>query len=243
MRQFISQLSSAFKGDSFTKKNLRVLVEKTDTNSNDHALFSNPKTLAHACATPLTVIKCCVQQSLEKSNLSEQQMLLNSSLVAIDRMKNILNSVLDNQTPRSGPVDLNVLLTEAIKLVQNSNQSQISYITARTIDAQILGSSTLVSEMLICILKNAIEASRNEKIIVHLSARKAWVRIDITDFGHGMSERQLKLASKTSFSTKSTGNGIGLPFVRETIHQYGGTLSIMSRVGVGTWISIRLPKA
>jgi signal transduction histidine kinase len=46
------------------------------------------------------------------------------------------------------------------------------------------------------------------------------------------------------FTTKSPdkGTGLGLPVAREIVASYGGTLSVVSRVGSGTTFTFDLPR-
>jgi signal transduction histidine kinase len=64
--------------------------------------------------------------------------------------------------------------------------------------------------------------------------------IKIRDTGRGMDKRQLKEAFEPFYTTKPSGTGFGLSIASSIIKQHGGTISMHSRLGQGTTVSIRL---
>jgi two-component system NtrC family sensor kinase len=69
-----------------------------------------------------------------------------------------------------------------------------------------------------------------------------YIRISITDTGHGMDAATLARASEAFFSTKGLkGTGLGLSMARGFAEHAGGQLVIRSEVGVGTTVTLWLP--
>lgn len=70
-----------------------------------------------------------------------------------------------------------------------------------------------------------------------------YVRITVSDTGIGMDEHTLLHAIEPFFSTKGIGKGtgLGLSMVHGLASQLGGTLSISSKMGLGTTIELLLP--
>jgi two-component system NtrC family sensor kinase len=69
------------------------------------------------------------------------------------------------------------------------------------------------------------------------------VRIDISDTGSGISEKQLGYIFDPFFTTKEVGKGtgLGLSLVYGIVHAHGGTIEVASKVNQGTCFSIFLP--
>ena len=65
--------------------------------------------------------------------------------------------------------------------------------------------------------------------------------VEITDNGKGMDEEAAKRAFEPSFSTKSSGMGLGLPMVKRMIENSGGKITFNTTEGVGTTFFIELP--
>jgi len=71
------------------------------------------------------------------------------------------------------------------------------------------------------------------------------VRIEISDTGCGMSEKDVKRVFDPFFTTKPVGRGLGLGLyiTYEIIHAHGGDISVDSREGAGSTFTITLPMA
>ncbi|URD60965.1 PAS domain S-box protein [Sphingomonas sp. KRR8] len=71
-----------------------------------------------------------------------------------------------------------------------------------------------------------------------------YARIDVVDDGEGMSPQTVRLAIEPFYSTKEVGKGtgLGLSMVHGLAAQSGGGLSIASKVGAGTTISLWVPR-
>ncbi|KAH7481277.1 hypothetical protein FOMA001_g7924 [Fusarium oxysporum f. sp. matthiolae] len=71
-----------------------------------------------------------------------------------------------------------------------------------------------------------------------------WVTIKVSDTGVGISEDFLQNGLFKPFSQEnhlSPGTGLGLSFVKQITAQFGGHISVDSRIGVGTTVTVRLP--
>lgn len=73
----------------------------------------------------------------------------------------------------------------------------------------------------------------------------SYVRVTVSDTGHGIAERDLDRVLEPFFSTKpfGKGSGLGLPRVHGFVQQSRGHLAIESTVGVGTSVALHLPLA
>ncbi|KAM0494651.1 hypothetical protein ACHAP8_008519 [Fusarium lateritium] len=71
-----------------------------------------------------------------------------------------------------------------------------------------------------------------------------WVTITVSDTGIGISDDFLQNGLFKPFSQEnhlSPGTGLGLSFVKQIAAQFGGQISVKSRVGTGTTVTVRLP--
>ena len=66
--------------------------------------------------------------------------------------------------------------------------------------------------------------------------------IRVSDDGPGLDEATLARAFDPYFSTKMSGTGLGLPIARRNIELHGGHVSISSRPGAGTTVTLTLPR-
>lgn len=89
--------------------------------------------------------------------------------------------------------------------------------------------------------QDAAAAQREKRLTVASRVVEDRVELRFRDTGCGMTREQLERAFEPLHSTKSFGIGLGLPIVRRTMEQHGGTIEIESEPGVGTTVILRLP--
>jgi signal transduction histidine kinase len=72
-----------------------------------------------------------------------------------------------------------------------------------------------------------------------------YVKIMISDTGHGMDEQTLSRIFEPFFTTKEVGEGtgMGLPVVHGIIESHGGVIEVESQIDIETCVKIYLPAA
>ena len=96
------------------------------------------------------------------------------------------------------------------------------------------------------LIKNALEALRDENEgIVSINATEAEGMISsiVADTGRGIPEDLHDHIFEPSFSTKTSGAGLGLAIARQSIEAMGGTIDFETSPQAGTAMRIRLPIA
>ncbi|TWI57932.1 ATP-binding protein [Halalkalibacter nanhaiisediminis] len=99
-----------------------------------------------------------------------------------------------------------------------------------------------IKQVLINLIKNAIEAMENGYITIKLKETSHHVIIYITDEGHGIPKERLTELGKPFFTTKEKGTGLGLLVCYKIIEDHHGTIVVESEEGKGTTFTISLPK-
>jgi signal transduction histidine kinase len=94
------------------------------------------------------------------------------------------------------------------------------------------------------LIKNAIEArfeKRKSFIRILLFCLDNQLHIEIKDNGTGIPEELGQKIFTPNFTTKSSGTGLGLAFVKQTIESIDGTISFETVPGIGTTFFITIP--
>lgn len=100
-----------------------------------------------------------------------------------------------------------------------------------------------LEEVLINLINNAIDASKETKVIVIKAEQKGLrVVLSVIDFGTGISEHIMEKVMLPFFTTKDKhhGTGLGLTLCQKILEQNRGSLSIQN-TGTGLCVAIELP--
>jgi len=95
------------------------------------------------------------------------------------------------------------------------------------------------------LINNSVQALGDTgRVTVYLTGRDATIQIVIQDNGKGIPSDVLpKLMQRGETHGKEGGSGLGLYHAKTTVESWQGTLSLASTVGVGTTVTLTLPKA
>lgn len=99
----------------------------------------------------------------------------------------------------------------------------------------------MIEQVLINLVKNAIEAVSNQEdgtVELKLFSDN---RIKIIDNGPGMDEQTLENIFVPFYTTKKNGSGIGLSLSRQIVKAHGGNLKVKTQPGIGSTFEINLP--
>jgi two-component system sensor histidine kinase RegB len=111
-------------------------------------------------------------------------------------------------------------------------------------EAPMIYEKHALSLILMNLLNNAADASlENGSSRISISGRTDGddLFIIIEDYGKGLSEEQVALAGKVSFSTKEAGLGLGLILSNATLEQLRGELRLERMPNGGTATHVRIP--
>ena len=147
-------------------------------------------------------------------------------------------------------VNLNALVVQAIELTSpkwkdeaQGNNISIDIETDLPEVPSILGNEAELRETLINLIFNAVDAMpEGGTITVRTCTDEAYICIEVSDTGIGMTEEVRRSCLDPFFSTKAEcGVGMGLAMVYGTVERHEGEIDIESELGVGTTFRIRLP--
>jgi len=101
-----------------------------------------------------------------------------------------------------------------------------------------------INKAFIALISNAVQAVKiNGNIILRTTQLKHHVRIDVIDNGCGIPEEALKTIFDPFYTTRNVGEGIGLGLhmAQNSAQSHGGALTVSSKEGVGTVLTMILP--
>ncbi|MDA1904265.1 ATP-binding protein [Bacillus cereus] len=230
--------------DITERKKTEELLNKSDTLA---AIGQLAAGVAHEVRNPLTVIKGFIQ--LFQINKEDQEKYFDLMLSEIERIEAILQEFLsiaktdEISTEKKNIYQIfkNVVSLMNTKAIMTNIQVEL-YADSKEIIIEC--SENQLKQVFINILQNSIEAMPDGgRISIHIKEiGKDGIIISVIDKGIGIPEERIKRLGEPFYSTKEKGTGIGLMLSYKIIESHQGKISIMSEVGVGTTVTIYLPK-
>ncbi len=203
--------------------------------------------VAHEVRNPMTSVRGFMQLMQNESLTEKQDMYITISIEELDRAQGIITQYLDLARPQTNPfetIDLTSVIHQSINVMQSYAVLNSIHITHQVEESlEIVGFKLEIQQVLINIIKNAIEAIKSEGEITISAANQSngFVSIHIEDNGVGMTEEQIKKLGSPYYSTKEKGTGLGLTLCHHIVKQMGGQIVIESELNKGTCFTINLP--
>lgn len=177
-----------------------------------------------------------------RDNPEFQEDMLMTLESSLEKMRQLMLQLREGATPPGAPVGVDlVAIVRRLEAVATGR--------GRTLDATIAdrvltrGQDERIERVLGHIVQNAFDATPpSGTVSLRLSRSSGQAVIEVTDTGVGMSEEFVQTRLFKPFqTTKETGMGIGAYESYQYVQELGGRLSVKSRPGEGTTVSVVLP--
>jgi C4-dicarboxylate-specific signal transduction histidine kinase len=143
-----------------------------------------------------------------------------------------------------GRVPLAQIVDAATLLTSTCARGDVAVRVARVPDAEVWGDRTLLVQVLVNLVRNAIEASPARGVVdVEVSTAGGVARLIVTDDGPGVAEDILPRLFEPFASSKdaAAGGGVGLALSAQIARELGGELSYRRAPERGAQFTVRLP--
>jgi len=208
------------------------------------------KQVAHEIKNPLTPMRLSIQ-SFEKNfnpedtkNRTKIRDFSKSLIEQIDTMSSIATAFSDfANMPEQKRELLNVVEVVQIAL-DIFNKDYIEYTTEND-EILTLFDRTQLIRVVTNLLNNAIQAipeGRDPMIFVKVHSNEKNVVINIQDNGNGILEENKTKIFEPSFTTKSSGMGLGLSMIQSIMNAYNGSITFKTKENQGTTFKVTFPK-
>lgn len=179
--------------------------------------------------------------------LDEMSDLLSDLETGIRHIRQVATSVrsqvqgVDTETT----ADLQEVVQFAVKLARSEIRDR-ARLTANGRSLWVEGGPVRLTQVLVNLIVNAAQAIPDGRFglieILWRPLETGWALLTVRDTGAGMPPEVLARAFERGFTTKPAGigTGLGLPICKDLIEEMGGTISLLSKVGVGTTVEMKL---
>ena len=241
-------------GDGESKRIIIAITDVTDEKLADlrqKEFFSNA---SHELRSPLTSI-IGFQELIVDDYVSQNEVkdLCNKTLQEGRRMQNLINDMLDLsalEKEEKGEV-VKINLSEMVDDISSSLEPQLLIDNLTIIknvdkDAYLIANQKHIYQLIRNLVDNAIKYNKlNGKIYINVTKNKNEVTISVKDTGCGISDSDQNQIFERFYrvdkarSRKLGSSGLGLSIVRQVCNIYAATLSLESKLNVGTTITAK----
>jgi signal transduction histidine kinase len=114
--------------------------------------------------------------------------------------------------------------------------------TDEVIIPTILGDGEQLKQVFFNIIKNAMEAmGYTGRLAMTLHSDSDWLYLSFQDSGIGMSPEICRRIFDPFFTSKKSGDGLGMVIVQRILRDHGASIQIKTRENRGTCISLKFP--
>lgn len=216
--------------------------------------------ISHEFKTPLNVMNTAIQ-AIDYFCCSELSDKLKKYLGMIKlntfRQLRLVNNLLDITRANDGRIKINkknidiVFLTNAIteSVYTYASQKGVNLVFESEFNEKVIGiDDEKYERILLNLLSNAIKFTPEGKsITVRLASKNKCISIEVKDRGIGIPKDKAEVIFErfgqvnSSLSRQAEGTGIGLSLVKKFVEALGGSISLKSKVGIGSTFTILLP--
>lgn len=148
-------------------------------------------------------------------------------------------------TPALAPVDGNDIVQRAVRLLQpiaDRTGVRVEVWLDPTLP-RFDADEEMLYQAVVNVHMNALQAtSCGGRVTLATCATTERVEVIISDTGRGISEENIENVFKPFFTTRHSGTGLGLSMTREVVQRHGGSVTLESTVGVGTTVTLLIPR-
>jgi signal transduction histidine kinase len=204
--------------------------------------------MAHGIRNPLHVIGGFSHRLLRKTDESDPSRAWASAIAEeakrIEHMVERFETLAQRKTAFFAQEDLNSIVEATLELLRPELRAKNLHLVREIYPEPLVGryNKHLLKVALAHLLRNAVEASRiGGTIVVRTCMEKDYSALIVRDTGRGMSPDVVDKVFVPFYTTKLGGTGLGMVFVRQIVDEHRGTITLESRPGRGTTVTIRLP--
>jgi len=239
------------------KLELDLILAKDKAEEMDRLKTTFLANMSHELNTPMSGIIGFSELLLSEIENPNQREMAKIIYKSSKRLNETLNSILDlsklesnNLQFKYNSFDIVSLLQECkFAFIENANKKGIQFsVTSDKPKILVYSDQSIVHKVLCNIIDNSIKYTDKGEVNLHLSESAESALISVSDTGIGIPQESLNQIfepfrqGSEGLNRKFEGMGLGLSITKKYIEVLGGKLKISSNPGIGTKVTIELPK-
>ena len=174
-----------------------------------------------------------------KENLLESIRGIEENLVYINKIVADLQDFARPLDPKKEQIDLEKTIKEALAMVPVPENIKVAIPSADNLP-QFTADSMMIKRILVNLIQNGVQAMpKGGNLTISATRQKHLVKIDVEDTGEGIPKEVQSKLFTPFMTTKSKGQGFGLPVVKRMTEAMNGTVTFESEPGKGTKFTLQ----
>ncbi|CAK7060407.1 MAG: C4-dicarboxylate transport sensor protein DctB [Desulfovibrio sp.] len=222
------------------------------------ALGQVAASVAHELSQPVTSMRmfaASCKRFAEEGQREKVTQTLGHMLALVDRIKALIDQLkhFSRKAPgKAGPVALNTSLANALSVLQFQQEKAACVVTVSCPEnAVVMADAMQLDQVCINLILNALDAvseldnPEDRRVTVNVKAANGTVVMTVADSGPGVDPDDLEKIFTPFFTTKKSGEGIGLglAIVENTVRVMHGEINVSANAPCGAAFTVTLPAA
>ena len=255
-----SYIGNLFEENNSQRKQLELSKEKAE--ESDKLKSSFLANLSHEIRTPMNAI-VGFSDLLNEPNLSDKskeeylKIIKNCGINLVSIIEDLIEmSKIDSKqiTPNYKGIDLDACVKELYKTMKvtipNDKELELYFTeNEKSIQKNILTDEVKLKQVIVNLISNAIKYTQKGNVTFgyQINEDDKTIKFTVKDTGSGIDEENLKVIFdrfrriEDEFSVELSGLGLGLAISKAYIEMLGGTISVSSKIKVGSEFTFTIP--
>ena len=211
---------------------------------------------SHELKTPVTSMKGYLQileKQIGRGNQASFPDLIRKANKQVNKITHLVAELLNLSKLESGKLEYNFSMFNVgdviADCISNLKNAEVKH-TVRIFgdkNCEVYGDRNRIEQVLINLMDNAVKYSPDaNEVLIGLSQDKGFLKIEIRDFGPGISEEKLSLIFERYYrgeenSYTTSGLGLGLYISSEIVKRHHGRIGVESEQGKGSTFWFVIP--
>jgi len=207
--------------------------------------------VGHELRNPLAAIKNAVyyvKGKVAESELAQEKPRLMEFLNIMDEEINSSNKIISDLLgfsrvgkPSVSPTGIEKIIEDTLPRITIPENIELT----KKLDGELPEveiDPDQIQQVLVNIITNAVQAMpEGGKLTIVAREKDKFVEVEVADTGCGIPQESVNKIFDPLFTTRAKGIGLGLAVCKSIIDRHEGNITVKSKVGKGTTISIKLP--